>query len=123
MIISPCEALAIEFVDLSVEREKLYRSGDVRGANRLFDKCSKVAKKLMAFRDERDFILRQLAQDDREEVALIAACYLLPIDEPFAYSILRRIDETGKYPENRISAHMSMKEWSAGRMEDIRSLA
>lgn len=123
MTISPCESLGIEFASLREEHERVYSSGKIKAANRLFNQSRKVAAELMACREDRRTVLTNLLGHQNEAVVLGAASYLLPIDEDLAISILHRIDENGLTPEHRISAYTCIREWKAGNMNDIRMLA
>ena len=123
MTISRCESLGIDFASLQEEHEQVYSSGNVKAANRLFNQSRKVAAKLMACREDRRTVLTNLLGHQNEAVVLGAACYLLPIDEALAISVLQRIDENGLTPEHRISAYYCIREWQAGNMDDIRMLA
>jgi hypothetical protein len=122
MTISRCDELGSEFASLCVEREHLRVAGDIKAANRVFDRSRRVAVSLMAERQDRAEVLGKLIEDEREEVVLGAACYLLPIDEERALAILSEIEAGSEVWEHSITAKYCRKEWIAGNMNDIRGL-
>ncbi|MFM7445686.1 MAG: DUF2019 domain-containing protein [Tabrizicola sp.] len=123
MITFRCESLGAEFAALRVEHERVYASGKIKAANRIFDESRQVAEKLMACREDRRAVLTALLDHENEAVVLGAAVYLLPIDEALAMAVLKKMDGHGVTPEHRISAYTCIREWDAGNMKDIRMLA
>lgn len=123
MTISHCEELARAFADALTERARLYAEGKIRQSNKLFERSRAIATEMMADRDAREQVFKRLMTHPSEDVVVSAACYLLPIDEPFAIGALLTIDQSGTRPENQLTAHYAVKEWKAGQMHDIRVLA
>ena len=123
MTIFRCEALAASFIEALTKRAQLYAEGKVAKANAAFTRSSVIAAQMMADREARERVFKELTKHPSEDVRISAACYLLPIDEAFAIKVLEVAEQTSIRPENQISALYSIKEWRAGNMGNIRTLA
>jgi hypothetical protein len=123
MTTSPSDELGEKFASLMVERDRLYMLGRVSQSNKVFMRAREVAAEIMRDRASRAEVFGRLLDHACDDVVIAAASYMLPIDEPRALRVLRRMEDEAVAPGHQITALYCQKEWKAGRMDDIRALA
>ncbi len=88
------QALMNKVTDLCVEQGKAMDEGDSISANELHEKISIIMSNVKAQGQLSE--LKQLLQNDDENVKLWAATYLLPTEEELALSVISQVEKSDR---------------------------
>jgi len=101
------------FEEYVISRAEALEKGDVKSANRNFDKMVKVVAYL---KNEKELEkLSPLLTHSNEDVRLEAACYLLPVNEQRSINVLNKIAKTTGI--NSLTAETTLSEWQNGNLK------
>lgn len=107
-----------EFVRLTTLRSQALARNDSRSGNRYYDKLYKLKGTIRQLPNRGEALLKRVLDSLRDgEVRVMAAAYLLAVDEGTAFRELEAVaaEESGLVSMN---AEMTLKEWKAGRLRD-----
>jgi hypothetical protein len=105
------------FAEASAKRSEFLRLGQIRKANKEYDRVHSIKNQMRARSDRGEGALKRLCESDDLDLRLLAAANLLAVDEAYAIKQLEAIAAPGAGMK-AFEARMTLKEWRKGALRE-----
>jgi hypothetical protein len=111
------DQLFAEIARLEDLRWSLMVDKKVSKANKISDQLFELERRIPGLPDKGLRLLMQLAASPKEELRLIAANHLIPLNPSLAKKLLKDLDKNASNVFIRIIADTTLSEWKKGRID------